>query len=587
MTSFSSLRSQIEALGLSVTENSITPAMLASLLDEMVNKIEAGDNSAAIERLSSALAALKPVPFTSVVTSAGGVMSPTPPDRLTILAALTAGSAGMYYDKTLKRFLLRLTTADSAKNYISWGEITDGDGNAVFPASSAYVAGKLYHCSEDNTVYTLAQGSTLRPLGSLGAVCEALHKDGALKPDIEVEADEEGVTIVFKAASPSGEVDAQAVIPAADEETAGLMLPSHLAAIATLESLWDELPVVPFAGFDSSLAAISQWPGELSALGKSLDVVFKGDRFCLRAQQSGSLSIPTYYDHWDQITLGGKVVARSSAHYSDSESKPRQGCLFLLAGETSDGNTLYAFDGAALRPANSFAAAIEQAKTALFDDMWLKLTGTEGSIDKSAAEGKHYICCGVGLTLSEAMSVVAEGALTNQNTQARYVNCKIRTALPAKIRYSVAEGIYTFYNSSVEAVSCAYMFPSTNCFAKCAHLREIKHIYSPNANGAGKNAGIYEECAELREIKDIRNVFPYDFSLGDSPLISYNTLALIVAKKSAATGSMVITLHADTYAKICGDTDNDAAAELTAQELAQWTSLPAAAGAKNITFALA
>ena len=59
----------------------------------------------------------------------------------------------------------------------------------------------------------------------------------------------------------------------------------------------------------------------------------------------------------------------------------------------------------------------------------------------------------------------------------------------------------------------------------------------------------------------------------------------LVNKAYNGTKAITITVHPDVYAKLTGDTTNAAAAALTADELAQWQAILAAAAAKNITIA--
>lgn len=51
------------------------------------------------------------------------------------------------------------------------------------------------------------------------------------------------------------------------------------------------------------------------------------------------------------------------------------------------------------------------------------------------------------------------------------------------------------------------------------------------------------------------------------------------------TTQITITVHPSVYAKLTGDTTNEAAAALTPEELAQWQQVLTDAVAKNISFA--
>ena len=70
---------------------------------------------------------------------------------------------------------------------------------------------------------------------------------------------------------------------------------------------------------------------------------------------------------------------------------------------------------------------------------------------------------------------------------------------------------------------------------------------------------------------------------GSSPLLSIESVRYSVDNSQPCT----IQVHADTYAKLTGDTTNPAAAALTPQELAQWMGMLTDAVDKNITFATA
>ena len=77
-----------------------------------------------------------------------------------------------------------------------------------------------------------------------------------------------------------------------------------------------------------------------------------------------------------------------------------------------------------------------------------------------------------------------------------------------------------------------------------------------------------------------------DVSFANNPLIDLDSFTYMVEHRAThVTDAYTITVHADVYAKLTGDTTNEAAAALTAEELAQWQALLTKAAAKNITFA--
>lgn len=239
-----------------------------------------------------------------------------------------------------------------------------------------------------------------------------------------------------------------------------------------------------------------------------------------------------------------------------------------------------------------FADDIEEAKYKVFDDLWLTAVGTFGSIDHTHVEdgvSKPYYLNELWLTYKEAVKIFELGKLTNTDLNNRYAVENIRTVLPTSIIYSVASGSRVFMNSKIERVNLGIFIPDTSCFEGCVRLDTIVNMYSPNNSSDAKyhNEGIYKGCVKLKSIQGISRTFAYDFSLEDSPLIDLATLDLIVQKKwvGDAAKSMTITVHPDVYAKLTGDTTNEAAASLSADELAQWQAVLTAASAKNISFA--
>ena len=62
---------------------------------------------------------------------------------------------------------------------------------------------------------------------------------------------------------------------------------------------------------------------------------------------------------------------------------------------------------------------------------------------------------------------------------------------------------------------------------------------------------------------------------------------MVEHRTTSNTNNYTITVHADVYAKLTGDTTNEAAAALTADELSQWQALLTKAAGKNIAFASA
>ncbi len=72
--------------------------------------------------------------------------------------------------------------------------------------------------------------------------------------------------------------------------------------------------------------------------------------------------------------------------------------------------------------------------------------------------------------------------------------------------------------------------------------------------------------------------------LNKSSSLSFDSVKYLVAN-ATNTSAITIKVHPDVYAKLTGDTTNEAAGTLSADELAQWQQVLTDAAAKNISFA--
>lgn len=178
-----------------------------------------------------------------------------------------------------------------------------------------------------------------------------------------------------------------------------------------------------------------------------------------------------------------------------------------------------------------------------------------------------------GLTITEAQmrAIVAAGVMTNDNRSAMYVLKDIRTHLPPNINFGVARGDRTFRGSSVEAVVANMLVPGIDCFYGCKKLRSIR-VFHQGTSGGNAFLG----CESLENLSFYGTTEAASFSLVDSPLISLASLKGIISKAKDGAAASTITVHPDVYAKITGDPETD--------RENGWTSLPALAAPKNITF---
>lgn len=137
-----------------------------------------------------------------------------------------------------------------------------------------------------------------------------------------------------------------------------------------------------------------------------------------------------------------------------------------------------------------------------------------------------------------------------------------------------------FYSSGVK------LEPNTrSAFEGCYKLREIINVMEApsHVSDAYTWYATFHRCYELETVR-IKNLYG-NISFAHSPLISSDSISYLVENRTTAhTDVITVTVHADTFAKLTGDTTNPAVAALTPAELAQWQQILTAATAKNISF---
>ena len=110
-------------------------------------------------------------------------------------------------------------------------------------------------------------------------------------------------------------------------------------------------------------------------------------------------------------------------------------------------------------------------------------------------------------------------------------------------------------------------------FQYCRKLKEVIGIIRTDyADSSEKYKNMFYQCTSLVRVS-LRGV-KYDISFSDSPLISLESLQFMITN-AANTSPIIVTVHADVYAKIQDETN------------AEWHALIEMAAAKQITFATA
>lgn len=226
----------------------------------------------------------------------------------------------------------------------------------------------------------------------------------------------------------------------------------------------------------------------------------------------------------------------------------------------------------------------DEARKSLFCDLFNAAAGTAGY---AKFTNGVWDCKLNGLTLSydEAVMILSIYHTGGDHTE-DLVHHPVRTNLPLYSNWGINLTRFAEYNTSLEVanVNCViYGGYTMYAFYGCKNLREIR---GPIRHQVGKIDGsAFLDCPKLESL-DLRKL-KSNLLLSNSPLFKLDSLDSIVTNADNGTTAITITVHADVYAKLTGDTTNEAAAALTAEELSQWQALLTKAAGKNIAFASA
>lgn len=246
-----------------------------------------------------------------------------------------------------------------------------------------------------------------------------------------------------------------------------------------------------------------------------------------------------------------------------------------------------------------FADEIDEAKRAVFDDLWLKAVGTYGSIDRTHAEGgvsKPYYLNELWLTYDEATAVYQAGAIDTPYCVMNYFGKRIRTNLPIKcasfafgsstsLKFRVADVIT---NSDIEVMNvstrrysfCIQPEPGDSVAIKSFEGKNLRKIMGTIDCGkyTGQNGHrLIAECPVLESVS--LAYINTGINLSGCPKINADSIRYMVNKRMPLNPKdVIITLHPDTYAKVTSAMDDPED---------EWYGLIDLAAAKQITFACA
>lgn len=201
------------------------------------------------------------------------------------------------------------------------------------------------------------------------------------------------------------------------------------------------------------------------------------------------------------------------------------------------------------------------------------------------------------ITYQQAMDIyryTSNGVTTDDLNVMGYGFAQFRTNLPPSSGcYWVQINNLFSLNEILEVVRLPQFYltevklrPNTrSAFEGCKKLREIINVMEApsHVSDAYTWYGTFDRCYELETVR-IKKLYG-NISFDQSPLISSDSISYLVENRTTAhTDVITVTVHADTFAKLTGDTTNPAVAALTPAELAQWQQILTAATAKNISF---
>lgn len=237
----------------------------------------------------------------------------------------------------------------------------------------------------------------------------------------------------------------------------------------------------------------------------------------------------------------------------------------------------------------------DSAKRAVFNDMFNLAAGSDGGYKPSEAPdpAKPYLLNKLWLSYEEAVKIYAiNGAdaghvLPDIGRRYSHYYCaplvnSVRTLFKV-CGHTQNYGMF-FGDTNLEVVnvdisgSLAWVFRGNSKLKTVLGTVEISEVTS------GDN--LIWDCALLEDVnlKGLRN----NIRMRGCPKLSLATMQYLVdnaSTKITAEKPVVVTVHADVFAKLTGDTTNEAAAALTDDEKTAWAAVLTAATSKYISFA--
>ena len=234
----------------------------------------------------------------------------------------------------------------------------------------------------------------------------------------------------------------------------------------------------------------------------------------------------------------------------------------------------------------------DEARKSLFCDLFNAAAGTAGY---AKFTNGLWDCKLNGLTLSYDEAVLIYNVTNGSPATEGFAHTNIRTNF-WRLNRSYGSGVLTdscpamiFYDCRLLEVinvrDFLWVNDMRNMFAKCPKLTEVSGVIG-DTDTTKVELVPFPNSPLITSFKLHR--LQHNYSFAANPLIDLDSFDYMVTNRvSTNTNNYTVTVHADVYAKLTGDTTNEAAAALTADELSQWQALLTKAAAKHIAFASA
>lgn len=237
----------------------------------------------------------------------------------------------------------------------------------------------------------------------------------------------------------------------------------------------------------------------------------------------------------------------------------------------------------------------EEIKKRLFIDIWNDVCGTYGTYNNQT--GYFELNGLTDITYEEALDIYRDGTFDSLSSAGK--NFSHRTNLPIRARHSTGTIAMSFTSddfamdtevANLKTLNSSIGFSAypISIYNKPMGYAKLKKIIGfIDFHFARATINWFVGATNIEEVEIHR--LAYSINLGSCSKLSLQSFTTLInnadSDKDSGIHPRVVTVHADVYAKLTGDTTSSAAAALTEEELAQWAQVLTDAMAKNISFA--